>query len=389
MRSGNLRRPKGQPRSFCALVEAADMGLAGKKHGRDASTSAVNPAAAAAVRKQAVNASSGGVKGKSRQGSREARWDAAKTHQQAARADRGQQTRTVPISGALRSQHGKQVAASSQSNNGSLPAAPQRSKRNKNKFKPEPKPEAELSLASEGAQPNGAKHAGGDSAAQYAFASNELSQAPAAPPLTSEKGWKSKSKRKAGGSAPKLSLSKGSAALQGNEQRAHAATTALLEQQGAVLRRESPQGIPRKGHQSSDALHHPPAGPKGLHSQQNHTGRQNSKQHAQNGHAEHQAVGANGRRAAARKQFEAGMHDSRKEHTNGSGAMPVPAAKVAVPTITAAPLPGLHPLLLPCKAAAQKLNVLTRFLLPISFIAVCCAGLLTPLASAGPHRHRI
>ena len=364
------------------------MGIAGKKRGRDISTADVNAAASAAASKQATNASSGGFQVKAGHGSTKARWDAGKTHQLAAGADRGQQAEAAPRSGAFSTaQHGKQMAVSTEAENGCLQAAPVRPRRSKNKFKPEPRPEP--NLASEGAQANSASCSGEGAAAQYAVASIESSQAPAAPHVTSKKRRKSRPKRKAAFSGPALPLSKGAADPQGYEQRAPATVTASQKQREVILSNKIPQGTLRKGRESSDAPHHPPAGPNGLLSQQHHIGRQHSKQHAQNGHAERQALGADGRRAAACKRSEAGMRNSRKEHTNGSGAMPVPAAKVAVPTITAAPLPGLHPLLLPCKAAAQKLNVVTRILLPISFIAVCCAGLLTPLASAGPHGHRI
>ena len=346
------------------------MGIAGKKRGRDTSTLGLKPAAAPASKRKAINTSLGKLQGKPGEGSYKASRDAGKTHQQAACADRSQQAKSVPRSGAFSTaQHGKQVAASTQAENGCLHAAPIRPRRSKNKFKPEPEPEP---LASEGAQANNATHTKERAAAQYAVASNESSQAPAARPFTSLKGKKNKSKRNAGVPAPALPLTKGGAALKGNEQRAQATRTALQEQQGAVLRKGPPQGTPRKGRESSGAFHHPAAGPKGLPSQQSLSGRQYSKQHAQNGHAEHQAVGANGRQAAACKRSKAGVHDSRKEHIDGSGAMPVPAAKVAVPTITAAPLPGLHPLLLPCKAAAQKLNALVTVLLPTRYRSLLC-----------------
>ena len=335
-----------------APVRAAEMGIAGKKRGRDTSMTNVKPAAAAAAKRNAMNASSGKHQGKPGEGSYGAGRDAGKTHQQAARADRGPQTKSVPTSGAFSTaEHGKRMAALTQAENGCLPAAAQRPRRSKNKFKPEPKHEPELALVS--AQANIASHTGAGAAAQYAVASNESSQAPAAPHVTGEKRRKSSAKRKAGVSAPALPLSKGSADPHGYEQRAQATLTALQEQQGAVLRKGHSQRTPRKGRESSGAPPHPAAGPKGLHSQRNHPGMQHSKQHAQNGHAEHQTVGGNARRAAACKRSEAGMHDSRKEHIDGSGAMPVPAAKVAVPTITAAPLLGLHPLLPPCKAVVQ------------------------------------
>ena len=308
-------------------------------------------------------------------------------HQQAACADRGQQAKAVPRSGAFRTaQHGKQMAAPTQAENGCLPAAPQRPRRSKNKFKPEPKPEP--SLVSEGAQAKSASCTGERAVAQHAVASNQSSQAPAAPLVTSEKRRKNKSKRKAGVSASAMPLTKGGADPQGYEQRAPAAVTAIQKQQGTVLSNKTPQGTPRKGRESSGAPHHPAAGPKGLHTQQNHTGRQYSKQHAQNGHAEHQAVGANGRRAAACKQSEAGKHDSSKDYIDGSGAMPVPAAKVAVPTITAAPLPGLHPLLTPCTPVAQSPIALIGILPPARITAVCHAGLLASGASAVSHKHR-
>ena len=344
-------RPAKEPLS--APVEAADMGIAGKKRGRDTGIIDVKPAAAAASKRKAIDASLGKLQGKPREGSYKASRDAGKTHQQADRADRGQQAKAVPRSGAFgTAQHGKQMATPTQVENGYLPAAAQRPQRSKSKFKPEPRPEP--NLASEGAKANAASHTGVGAAAQYAVKSNESSQAPTAPPVTSQKGRKNRFKHNAGVPAPALPLTRGGAAPQAYEQRAPATVTAFQKQQGTVLSNKAPQGTPRKGRESSGAPQHASAGTKGLHSQQNHTGRQNSKQHAQNGHAEHQAVGANGRRAAACKRFEAGMHDSRKEHIDGSGGMPVPAAKVAVPTITAAPLPGSNP---PCLHAKLSYNI--------------------------------
>ena len=284
------------------------MGIAGKKRGRDTSTTPVKHAAADAAGEQAINVSSGNFQRKSRLGSKEARWDAAKTFQQAARADSGQQTQSVPRPGAfIIAQHSKQMAASTLSEDGCLPGAPQRARRSKNKFKPEPKPMQ--SLSSEGAQLKGASHTGEGAAAQYAVAGNESSQAPAAPPVTSQKRLKSKCIHNAGIPAP-------------------------------AVRKGPPQETPEKGREGSGAPQHAKAGPRGLNSQQTHTGRQYSKHHAHNSHAEHWAVGASGRFAVACKRSEAGTHDSSRGLADDDGARSAPAARAAVQTFTAAPLPG-------------------------------------------------